>query len=430
MVDLARAAYPVGAAVAAGDGGGLSKEGGTSPAVAWRPGKVGSKRIAPKWLLPRPKLGKQTPTRFDSVLVDSAGTHPMSGGWTRPADLSAQTALEAALAGGRMLARHQTPAGRYAYTVRGPSGKRQKKGYNFPRHAGTTWFLARLAARTGDPEIVTATAKGLAYMAANTNEIGDGRAYLADKRRRDGKAWAGTTALGALAATVAGHELAGPYGRFLASSIDDHGQVRGEMDRKTGVFAAQKKNPYGQGQVVLALAALTRDGHEELADAMERSAKYMDGDYAPGGAGRLVVLDEHWACISALAVRDVLGTPHGLEVCEAYLASKASTTPDSGSRIRPHAGAAGGLAEAVVAAAVLNPEGSYRDSALAYGQWFLRSAYTTADAAMLPRPRALLGGFRDTPYRLDVRMDAVQHIGCALLGIEALLSEPRPGSLP
>jgi hypothetical protein len=27
-------------------------------------------------------------------------------------------------------------------------------------------------------------------------------------------------------------------------------------------------------------------------------------------------------------------------------------------------------------------------------------------------------------------MDAVQHIGCALLGIEALLSEPQAGSLP
>ena len=44
--------------------------------------------------------------------------------------------------------------------------------------------------------------------------------------------------------------------------------------------------------------------------------------------------------------------------------------------------------------------------------------------------RELLGGFRDNPYRLDVRMDAVQHIGSALLGVEALLDEVRPGSLP
>ena len=51
--------------------------------------------------------------------------------------------------------------------------------------------------------------------------------------------------------------------------------------------------------------------------------------------------------------------------------------------------------------------------------------------AILGNPRALLGGFRDTPVRLDVRIDAVQHIGCALLGIEALLSgEELPGSLP
>ena len=156
----------------------------------------------------------------------------------------------------------------------------------------------------------------------------------------------------------------------------------------------------------------------------------MDGHYAPGGAGRLVVLDEHWTCLSALAVQDVLGHAAGMEVCEAYLATKASSTPDADSRIRPHAGAAGGLAEAVVAGAVLNPDGPHTERALAYGEWFLRNTYQAADAPLLPNPRNLIGGFRDTPYRLDVRMDAVQHIGCALLGVEALLSSTQPGSLP
>ena len=38
---------------------------------------------------------------------------------------------------------------------------------------------------------------------------------------------------------------------------------------------------------------------------------------------------------------------------------------------------------------------------------------------------------RDGPDALDVQIDAVQHIGGALLGAEALLSgRARPGSLP
>ena len=86
------------------------------------------------------------------------------------------------------------------------------------------------------------------------------------------------------------------------------------------------------------------------------------------------------------------------------------------------------MAEAVVAGAYLN--GKHRDEALAYGQWFLRNAYQKTDASLLPNPNNLIGGFRDNPHKLDVRMDAIQHIGCALLGIEALLDTVYPGSLP
>jgi hypothetical protein len=428
VMDLARIRYPRGANVPAGDGGGLSKRSGLSPTVAWRPGNMGNRRVAPKWFLPRPKLGKRDPTKFDSVLVDATGAYLVSGGWTVPPELSADTALEAALAGGRMLAHHQNQAGRYAYKVSGPSGRVSGKGYNFPRHAGTTWFLARLAQRTGDPEIIEAAQRGLLYMESNTNEMDGGRAYLGDPRRGDGKAWVGTTSLAVLAALAADHPRAISWGRFIASSVNEQGMVRGEMNRKTGEFLSKKKNPYGQGQTTLAIAALVRAGHDEFRPVLERLATYLDGDYAPGGAGRLFVLDEHWTCIAALVIKDALGRPAGAEVCHAYLNKEAEKTPNPGSRIRPYAAAAGGLAEAVVAAAMLHDD--HKDDALAYGAWFLRSAYRQSDSALLPKPLALIGGFRDTPHKLDVQMDGVQHIGCALLGIEGLLSEMKPGSLP
>jgi hypothetical protein len=428
VLDVARAVYSAHSAVPAGDGGGLGKTGGTSPVVAWRPGKIGTTKVALNWTLPRPKIGKQQPALFDSVLADSNGTYSISGAWTSPPLLTAETALEAALAGGRLLAHHQSKTGRFAYTVRGPSGKVNRKGYNFPRHAGTSWFLARLAQRTNDPIIEKARDNALAYMVANTITVDKQRAYLGDPRRSDGKAWVGTTALATLAAVAADHPQALPWGRFVAGSVDEFGQVRGEMLRTETEFHDQNKNPYGQGQTTLAIAALVRAGHEEFRPTLERLATYLDGDYAPGGVGRLVVLDEHWTCLASLAIQDALGEAHGTEICHAYLAKESGKTPNNSSRIRPFSGAAGGLAEAVVAGAVL--DGEHRSDAIAYGQWFLRSAYRHSDSALLPRPAALKGGFRDTPYRLDVRMDAVQHIGCALLGIEALLGKVHPGSMP
>ena len=103
--------------------------------------------------------------------------------------------------------------------------------------------------------------------------------------------------------------------------------------------------------------------------------------------------------------------------------------------MRSVAGAAAGGAEAIVARAErdrrLGQRGRWYDDALAYGRLFLASAYRPADSALLGRPARLLGGFRDNPVRLDVQIDAVQHIGCALLGIERLLrDEDTPGGSP
>ena len=428
VIDIAQRELPRRSAVPLENGGGLYRKGGVSPIKAWRPGNMGSIRVGPKWSLPRPKLNKANPTQFDSFLASETGVHPMSGGWTIGPKLTAETALQAALDGGHMLARNQQEDGRYAYKVRGPSGRIDNRSYNFPRHAGTTWFLARLAERTSDPVIVKATQKGLDYMVENTNDMGDGRAYLGDPRRSDGKAWVGTTSLAVLAAVSADHPSALPWGRFIASTVDENGMVRGEMNRATGEFVSKKKNPYGQGQTTLAVAALVRAGHDEFRPVLERLADYMDAGYAPGGVGRMVVLDEHWTCIASLVVKDAIGRSAGEEVCHAYLSQEADKTPNEDSRIRPFAAAAGGLAEAVVAGAILDDR--HTNAAIAFGQWFLQSAYNESDRPLLRKPETLMGGFRDTPYKLDVQMDGVQHIGCALLGVEALIGDIHPGALP
>lgn len=434
VLDLARRSWPRGSASRATESGGLGAESGSSPSSIWHR-SVKARSVLPMWRLPLLRLNKgaakrQLPTDFDSVIVDASGPTHLTGSWSAQPELTADTALAAALAGGRMLAHHQTAAGKFAYTVQGPSGKVKKKGYNFPRHAGTSWFLARLAARTGDPEIAEAAQAGIAFMVEHSPKTRAGGAYLHDPKRKDGKTWAGTTALAALAADAIGHPIAADWGRFLATTVDDAGKVRGNVHMETELAMEQPKNPYGQGQVVLALATLVKSGHDELRPALLRAAAYMDGDYAPGAVGRLLVLDEHWTCLAALATREALGTSQGAEVCRGYLAAEAHKAPDPTQRLGPRSGSAGGLAEAVIAGAMLEPDGPWRAQALRHGQGFLRNQYKPADSPFLGKPEALIGGFRDTPGRLTVRMDAVQHIGCALLGIEALLREPAAGRRP
>lgn len=428
VLDVARTRHEGKVALMPGESGWLSAAAGRSPTAIWRPRAVQRVPALPLSTVPGVELHGDA-TRFDSALADASGARPLKQGWSVPPALSASSARDAALAGARMLMHHQDEQGRFAYVVGGPSGEEQG-GYNFPRHAGATWFLARVAARTGDTEVREAAHRGVEYMVANTTELSGGRAYVRDPTRKDKKVWVGTTALAVLAAVSAEHPVADRWGRFVADSVGPDGMVRGELDLATQVFPPQDRNPYGQGQTLLALAALVRGGHTDFRDALDRASAAVEGPYAPGAAGRLVVLDEHWACLAALAVRDVTGAAAGWELCRAYTANASTDTPLPGSALHLSSGAAGGLAEAVVAAAVLDPEGPWRERALAFGELFLASAYRAEDAALLGKPEALIGGFRDGPGDWDVRMDAVQHIGCALLGVEALLSSAQPGSLP
>jgi len=417
----------------AGSHGSLA-DGGQSPVTAVHSDRVATMSPLPAWRVPVTVVdpggdsadGHVQSARFDSFLVSGAGVQPLRNGWTRGPALDADAALAAAVAAGDFLVAHQAEDGRYDYVVRGPQGTRGP-GYNYPRHAGATWFLARLAARTREPRFADAARRGLAFLDAATVTLDDGRAWVRDPRRKDGKAWMGTTALALLAATAlpGAHDNADAWAALLVTSVDADGAVRGEVDEATGAFDPQPLNPYGQGQTTLALAARGRAGDRAAAATALRAGAFLDGAYAPGAAGKLVVLDEHWACLAASALSDLDGRPRGRELCHGYLADAAWRTPTPGSPLAIPAGPGGGLAEAVVAAAFLDPDGPWRERALRFGQHFLDSQYRAADAPLLPAPRALLGGFRDSPWSLDVRMDAVQHIGCALLGVEELLRGQR-----
>ena len=123
----------------------------------------------------------------------------------------------------------------------------------------------------------------------------------------------------------------------------------------------------------------------------------------------------------------------GEGVCRAYVANQ--TAPAPGGAFEPNAGGAAGAAEAVIALAEIERRRGVRGPAwrraVETGRWLLSHQYRPADAPWLGRAENLMGGWRDRPWSLDVRIDAVQHVACALLGVEQLLADAElPGAMP
>ncbi|MCB9743430.1 MAG: hypothetical protein H6741_25000 [Alphaproteobacteria bacterium] len=412
--------------------------------AVWRGNAIATRQVVDGLFLPTVKLSKvddstgpiQRRVRSEGWMASARGAVPLKATWSAPPELTPEAVLAAAHAGALHIAANMQDDDEYAYIVQGPSGS-YGRGYNFPRHAGGSWYLARAAKRTGDPAVREALLRGLDYMKKHTHYTEDGRAFILDPTRRDGKVWVGTTGLGLLAFIEAGvdPELQAAYAAFIASSVDARGSVRGDMDQETGEWPEQDEVTYAQGQGLLALASSQRAGLPGVSEALTRAAAYVDGDYWPLPAANFKTLDEHWMCLAAAAVGDATGTPSGADVCRAYLAEVAINQPVAGQPYRPPAGPAAGLAEAVVALAEIERrqgvKGDIHARALEYGRLLMDNLYQPSDAPLVGRPDRLIGGFRDRPWSLDVRVDAVQHIGCALMGVEQLLRDERiPGAMP
>ncbi|MFT5585607.1 MAG: hypothetical protein ACI9VR_003199, partial [Cognaticolwellia sp.] len=288
-------------------------------------------------------------------MASSQGVSALEQTWTAPKRIMPETLFQAAVDGAQMLRRNMRDNGRFAYIVKGPSGE-LGRGYNYPRHAGGAWYLARVYSHSGDAQARAGAEAAIAHLASVTKHLPDGRAFVHDPGRRDGKAWVGTTALALLALTELDvePELQQGYAAFIASSVDSRGSVRGDMNVGTGEWPKQPQVTYAQGQGLLALAAAERAGLTGVSGALDRAIAFVEGDYWPLPAANFAMLDEHWMCLAAVTVHQVRGIAAGERVCTAYLADVAWLAPDPYSAHQPAAGPAAGLAEAVIARAELD----------------------------------------------------------------------------
>lgn len=408
---------------------------GCPPSATGIARNMNSTPVAPGWWAPK---AEGEATRFESALASDDGVVELRAGWARGPDLSPEAILSSVHAGARHLMRGMDDKGRFSYIVQGPSGEKGK-GYNYPRHAGTIWFLARASAALEDEEIGAAADRAIDHVASLSREVDD-RRYIADPTRKDGKVWVGTTALAAMGAAVRGTrpEVTAGWLRHVAGAVDDEGRVRNEAETEGGAYIPSTQSAYGQGQGMLALAIGLRelgdDAPPELRPALDRAMGFLaSGSYA-GSAAPLVVGDEHWMCITAHALEGIYGPDHGgvrvaHAICRAYIARYGAHPNVDG--WRPHTGSSAGVTEAFVAHAWDAQDARMRALSEAYGAVFLDSQYQPEDAPFLVNPMALIGGYRSGPGELDVQIDTVQHTGCALLSILAVIEgKDGPGRLP
>jgi hypothetical protein len=377
--------------------------------------------------------------RFASALASDDGVSAMQAGWTRGEDLSAESIRTFARLGAQHLIHGMTPEGRFSYIVRGPNGE-VDKGYNYPRHAGTTWFLARAAVILDDEEIGAAADRALDHLVTLSKAAPGGGVYIDDPMRKDHKVWVGTTGLAINAASLRPkhRETMLGWSLHVARAVDDEGQVRNEAMDEDGEYFPSDHSAYAQGQGMLALAVTQRAMGDqtppEVRAALRRALDFLSTSAYLGSSHPLIVGDEHWMCIAAHAFTDLYGADDpgvlgARRICEAYLATyRGVPNPDGW---RASAASGGGVAEAIIAHAWDTRSPFALKQGEGYAKMLLASQFQPQDAPLLGAPDALIGGVRSAPGKLDVQIDIVQHAACALLSWLAVIEgEDLPGRLP
>jgi len=244
----------------------------------------------------------------------------------RPVDASTfddRMAARFVLGAGRYLARGVSREGRFRYLVNAATNQ-SLSGYDWPRHAGATYFLAQSAAFAHEQSQPDADDLGRAALrAANVLRTSALMQCGAHECIGDGDvADIGSAAL----ATIAFVEIVStgldrtfePYVRALADTILSLQRPDGEFMhqiRRDGT-AIDVQLPYFSGEAALALAR---------AHALTGDARYLAGSRAAvahliGPAwhffgDRYYFAEEHWTCQAASELWDRAPSPDALDFC-------------------------------------------------------------------------------------------------------------------
>lgn len=343
------------------------------------------------------------------------------------------------LAAGGYLARAVQPDGSYRYETNAIDGH-DSEGYNWPRHAGATWFLAESALYSRDPSMLAALARAAHRLAEGALVSCGKHRCVAEGDRAD----LGSSALGLLALSeiVNGGlmpELR-PAVRELAAFIRSQQRPDGEFMH---FYDRVKNEPideqvlYYTGEASFALGRAARVTHDPRdVEAASRALDHLV-TYPSWYVGWHYYYNaEHWTCHALEELWQRAPNKKALRFCLDWMAAVKKTaiwnreaSPEydgatsAGPLVPPAVVGTSTRMEAAVAtlntarmAGVSPKELASLEEAIDYGLRFLMHfQLNPGPSHLMWSPGTMLGGFPSTPTDLTVRIDFPQHAGTGLL---------------
>jgi hypothetical protein len=353
--------------------------------------------------------------------------------------MTSDDARGGALAAARYLARGVDAGGRFRYRVDAPSN-RELAGYDWPRHAGATYFLARVAALSGDPDVAAAALRAAAHLRDHAIvDCGPWRCVGDAPVVEIGSAALAVIAFAEIAGTGLDPEYAAAIPAltaFLRAQQRPDGEFMHQFDRG-------RREPvdtqflYYSGEAALALSRAHRlQGDPRDLDAARRALAHLAGPAWSFLGSRYYFNEEHWTCQAMDDLWDRAPNGDALDLCLRWLAFERRLSLGPG---QVPFDADGAYALAAVPTPRLTPVASRCEAALATldaarragrpdAQQALLEAQLRRSLALLLRhqlgpntahlmadPGAVEGAMPATEVDWELRIDFAQHTGSALL---------------
>jgi hypothetical protein len=345
----------------------------------------------------------------------------------------------ATISAGRYLARGVDAEGRFRYLVDAPTN-RTLSGYDWPRHAGATYFVAQIAALSRDPDVAYAALRAASYLRDHAIVSCGATRCVGDGARVD----VGSAALTVMAFVEvvraqldAGYALfVPPLTAFLRAQQRPDGEFMHEYDREAN-RPVDVQLLYYSGEAALALSR----ANSLLGDARDLEAATRALDYLAGPAwnffgSRYYWGEEHWTCQAMDDLWDRAPNRRALDFClgwEAYcrqLQYGPGDTPFDGDGaygfgpvLTPRLTPAGSRTEAAIAtleaarrAGVGEAERHLLESQIRRSlALLLRQQFRPGPTHLFADPTAVEGALPGSEVDWQLRIDYAQHAGSAMV---------------
>ncbi len=346
---------------------------------------------------------------------------------------------EAAMAAGRFLARGVDAEGHFRYLVDAPTN-RTVAGYDLPRHAGATYYLAQVAGLSGDAQLGSAALRAAGWLRDRAMVDCGATRCIGSERVVD----VGATSLAVIAfVEIARTKLDPSYAlivpaltAFLRDQQRSNGDFMHEYDRETR-HPIDIQLLYYTGEAALALSrahALLGDPRD--VEAAARALAYLVGPGWSFFGSRYYFGEEHWTCQAMEDLWDRSPNPAALDFCLRWHAFgrtvqyAAGDTPYDaegayglGPLTPPHLTPAASRSEAALATldvarkagvdeGELGPLESQVRKSIAM---LIRHQFSPGPRHLLADPGAVEGAIPASEVDWQLRIDFAQHTGGALI---------------